>query len=138
VDKLVLRSESGVEATFHSREYEPDGWLRLFSVDLIAANFHAATTVENPGYGHPPSQLFGELASSWRGWQGVKTWLSLEGELEIQATSDSTGHVTLLFKVPAYAAGGLSWSAQCSVVVEAGQLERVAQESHEFFRKRVA
>lgn len=138
MDTLVLRSESGVEATFHSRRYESDGWLQCFSIELAAPSFRASVTVENPGYGHPPSQLFGELAGNWRGWQGAKTWLSLEGELEIQATSDSTGHVTLQFKVPAYVAGPSAWSAQCSVVVEAGQLERLAQESHEFFGKRAA
>ncbi len=136
MDAFVLRSESGAVATFHSRQYEPDGWLQRYTIELAAPEFRAATTVENPGYGHPPSQLFSELARSWKGWHGAKGWLSLEGELELEATADAIGHVTLQFKIPAYSSGPSTWSAQCSVVVEAGQLERLALESEVFFGKR--
>jgi Family of unknown function (DUF6228) len=138
VESLILRSESGASAAFHSRQYEIDGWLSSYTVELTAPNFHASTSVENPGYGHPPSQLFADLAVNWAGWRGTKAWLSLEGELEIQATADSTGHITLNFKVPAYSAGPSAWSAQCAILVEAGQLEHLANESAEFFGRKDA
>ena len=130
MERFVLESED-VRAVFRSRQFA-DGWLQSYALELEAPDFHASTRVENPGYGHPPSQLFQELATHWSGWSGPKVWRAMEGELEIAATSDSVGHIKFELKVPTYSEAS-HWSASAWVVVEAGQLERLAREAQAFF-----
>jgi len=62
----------------------------------------------------------------------------MEGELEIDATSDRTGHITLTVKMPEYAHATAPWSAEARVLIEAGQLAAVAKEAEAFFAKRAA
>jgi hypothetical protein len=131
-NELRIVTPGGVQVTFHSRRIDADGWVNSYAVELAASDLRASTVVENPGYGHPPSQLLSELAANWRGWKGVNSWSAVEGELKIDASCDSLGHVTLLFTIPAYASQK-EWSAAASVVCEAGQLEAVAREASAFF-----
>jgi hypothetical protein len=137
MDTLVVGSDPSLKATFHSRRFRSDGWLESYAVELQALELRASTRVENPGYGHPPSKLFSELASSWRGWRGSKEWQALEGELELKATSDSTGHVTLRVRIPGYS-DAVNWSAEARVLIEAGHLEQLAREASAFFSRRDA
>lgn len=134
MEQFTLKSEQGSKVVFHSRKYDESGWLDSYAIDLEASNFQASTRVENPGYGHPPSQLFNELAAQWSGWKGSKKWCALEGELEIEATSDSLGHIKIEFKVPGYSES-TGWSAIAWLVVEAGQLERLSVEANAFFNR---
>lgn len=78
------------------------------------------------------AELFTSFARDWRGWPGTRTWQSLEGELELTATCDRTGHVNLTVTLsdrmhPA-------WSASADLVLEAGALERIAREVEAFER----
>lgn len=41
--------------------------------------------------------FFHDLADSWRGWDGEKSWHSIEHHLTITATSDPLGHCNLEF-----------------------------------------
>lgn len=41
--------------------------------------------------------LFSDLADSWSGWEGEKSWHSIEHELLITAASDNLGHCLLTF-----------------------------------------
>jgi len=134
MEQFVLESEQGAKVVFHSRNYDESGWLDSYSIDLEAHGFHASTLVENPGYGHPPSQLFEKLAAQWSGWSGSERWSALEGELEIVATSDALGHIKLQFEVPGYSQSK-GWSANAWLVVEAGQLESLAKEANAFFNQ---
>jgi hypothetical protein len=134
---LSFSSDPSLKASFHSRHYDSSGWLESYAIELEALDFHAKTRVKNPGYGHPPSQLFEELAVSWKGWDGIKSWFAMEGELELAATSDRIGHVTLTVAIPA-SANQRQWSARVAVTIEAGQLERLAAEAGAFFERRDA
>jgi hypothetical protein len=66
-----------------------------YRVSLMGPNFHGDCVV----YGYEPasklSGFFREMATSWQGWQGKKEWSSLQDELELAATIDSTGHISL-------------------------------------------
>lgn len=136
-DSLTIGADPAMQVVFHSRSYAEDGWPDSYAVDLVAPNLRATVRVENPGYGHPPAQLLQALVPVWRGWQGKKSWCSMEGELEIDATSDHTGHITLLIRIPGYVQA-TPWSAEANVVVEAGQIEAVAHAAESFFAKRAA
>ena len=137
MNTLSIGSDPALKATFHSRRYGSDGWLDSYAMDLEAIDFRASVRVQNPGYGHPPTQLFNEMAADWKGWSGKKSWNALDGELEMEATADSIGHVTLRLTIPGYESSQL-WSAQGRLLVEAGQLERLAQDAEHFFARRDA
>jgi hypothetical protein len=75
-----------------------------------------------------PQQLalfFEDLASSWRGWEGEKTWHALETPFYLSATHDGLGHITLSVRVEE---GWVppTWSAKTSLVLEAGSLDELA------------
>jgi hypothetical protein len=134
MDIFSFSSDPALKATFHSRRYDETGWLDSFAIEIEASDFKVTTRIQNPGYGFPPSQLFDELAESWEGWKGVKTWLSMESELEFEATCDLTGHITLNTRIPGHESG--KWFTQAKVMIEAGQLRRLADEARRFFAKR--
>jgi hypothetical protein len=75
-------------------------------------------------------EFFAEIAAEWKGWSGTRDWSSLEGELTLSATSDRGGHITLtavlLNQQP------FTWRLEGQVVLEAGQLERIAKDAREF------
>jgi hypothetical protein len=69
------------------------------------------------------------LAKDWRGWPGVRSWRSMEGELTLEASHDGRAHVQLAVALRraerTYAAG--AWSARIVLTLEAGEeLRRLA------------
>jgi hypothetical protein len=42
-----------------------------------------------------PSKLFSDLAENWRGWRDEKRWADLESRVELAATADALGHITI-------------------------------------------
>src|ERR1700691_5899488 len=45
------------------------------------------------------AQFFQDMAANWKGWEGEKTWSSIEGEFGLAATSDRLGHITLRIRL---------------------------------------
>jgi hypothetical protein len=97
-----------------------------------APKFSASVEVDNSPYGSLPTELFCQIATDWAGWKGEKGWQALEGEYVLSASTDSTGHITIAAWL-----NGLShpptWEGKISVVVEAGALDKLANEAKEFF-----
>jgi hypothetical protein len=103
-----------------------------FSAHLRGAGFEGRVEV----YEHEPpvhlAAFFRDLATHWRGWSGEKQWDSLEGQLSLKATSDSMGHTHLLVRLrsgPLY-----DWDIRGTLLLEAGQLETVADAVERFIR----
>ena len=121
---LELRSSrDGAVLSFaaHSRDY--------FTVTLRANGLDATVRVSSylsDGF----AMFFADLAADWRGWQGAREWSSLEGECELRAESDRTGHVTL--SVRAQYRQSEVWAVEGSVVLEAGQLDAIAAAAKKF------
>lgn len=80
--------------------------------------------------------FFGGLAADWRGWAGTREWSALEGELRLTARTDRTGHtymrVQLRDGAPAH------WTAEAELVLEAGQLGRLAAAAQAFEREAIS
>jgi hypothetical protein len=129
---FVIRSEGGVSFTFHARAVGKDGWVNAYFVTAEAANFTASVEVDNAPYGSSPADFFAEIASEWAGWNGTKGWQALEGEYQLSATSDSTGHITIVARLNP-ASFPPTWEGRLSLIVEAGRLEALAVEAKEFF-----
>ena len=65
---------------------------------LIARIDQSGLRAEAAVYLYDPLSLavfLRELAESWRGWEGMKEWESLEGDLALNASADRYGHVKI-------------------------------------------
>ena len=77
--------------------------------------------------------FFKDLANHWRGWKGIKDHQSLEGHLRIEAeTADSLGHIRLRMYLRGVDVPD-QWSAEISLIVEAGQLDDLAHKAGAYF-----
>jgi hypothetical protein len=83
-------------------------------------------------YGPDLACLFDEIAADWRGWNELKTWQSIEGELKIRCGNDRRGHITIEVELRS-GHDDLDWSVQSAVVAEAGRLDEIARRAREFF-----
>ena len=112
--------------------------LRRDNRDWLVAEFYApwvnaAAQVYMLGGCDGLAHFWSELAENWQGWEGVRTWGSLEGTLELRAASDRLGHVTLEVRLDDGAP--FRWRIQGILALEAGQLERIATDARIFCRK---
>jgi hypothetical protein len=102
-----------------------------FLARIAGPNFQATTKV----YEYEPiylTQFFADLAANWKGWTAKKEWGSLEGELHFSATCDSTGHINLSIQLRS-SAHPFGWNLASTILLEAGQLDRLAQSVVAFF-----
>ena len=131
--EFEIKSDRGYGIIFHSQEHDENGWLAYYSVTLVAPTMSATIQVDNAPYGISPVGLFEQMAIEWQGWKGEKTWGSLEGEFDLTATSDSTGHITLVASV--YSGTFPPSSKMVSEFeIELGQLEKYKKYAVEFFK----
>jgi hypothetical protein len=66
------------------------------------------------------------MARDWMGWQGTKTWAALEDELRIEASTDHTGHTSLVITMRDYS-DPANWRLKATLELEAGQLLELAK-----------
>ncbi|HEV3028405.1 MAG TPA: DUF6228 family protein [Planctomycetota bacterium] len=117
---------SSGELTFHS-PYASERSIEQLEVTLTLPGVKATLTVfglEIDG----PSKFFGEMALHWKGWNGARTWRSLEGELELSATCDKLGHVLLTVQLHENPGSKTQWILNGAIMLEAGQLASLDQE----------
>ena len=76
--------------------------------------------------------FFDDLAKHWKGWSDTKSWTSLEGELGLEATTDRLGHIYLRVTLRAIEISA-NWTVQTTLLIEAGQLDRLAMEATRVF-----
>ncbi|WP_369371607.1 DUF6228 family protein [Promicromonospora sp. Populi] len=77
------------------------------------------------------AEFFATLEEGWRGWAGVQTWKSLEGELTIEARHQF-GHVrlTVTLRNLRWEWGNDGWHATVDLTIDPGeQLSRIARET---------
>jgi Family of unknown function (DUF6228) len=76
------------------------------------------------------AELFAFFSSNWKGWEGIKKWGSLEGELSIEAHSDRLGHIYLAVRLRDGAPA--RWTLEANLVLEAGMLAELAASAGKF------
>lgn len=104
-----------------------DGSLDYVRATLRLSELQASAPVSIVhGVDVPLSALFEDLAQSWRGWTGSKTWAAYEGGLALACEHDGLGHITLTVELRE--GSGYGWLVRGEVPLEAGQLDRVASE----------
>nr|WP_272952597.1 DUF6228 family protein [Kribbella amoyensis] len=76
---------------------------------------------------------FSDLAERFRGWEGVREWRSLEGQLRIVAKWSSRGHVTLRVHLRSTHHRDV-WETSAEFDVEAGaEMDALSTEVAQFF-----
>jgi Family of unknown function (DUF6228) len=87
---VEIRSSRGKRSLrFHSRSGD------YFIASIDGDNAQASVRVWGYTDCNLLVDLFESIALDWRGWEGERTWSSIEGEFSIAATTNSRGAVTL-------------------------------------------
>jgi Family of unknown function (DUF6228) len=104
-----------------------------WQVTLSLAGLSASADVDACGHDgeHTLDLLFRRLADDWRGWEGERTWSSLEGDLDLAATHDGLGHVALRVRLRS-GPYEEDWLATGTIWLEAGQLDATARDAAAF------
>lgn len=113
------------------------GYVWEVGVALAGEGMHAQGVVDIPcpesGQDAELVSFFQDLAESWRGWEGTRTWESFGSVLRIDATHDGFARVTIsAMLTPLYE----DWSARVAVQAEPGeQLSRIAADVRELLER---
>lgn len=122
---VIKSAHDGTTLTFSDRTGDH------YRVTLTGPNFHGDCSVYAYEEISHLSAFFRDVATSWFGWQGKKEWSSLEGELALAATIDSTGHVSLSVRLRS-GPYPFDWTLLAVLLLEAGSLEQIARQIDRF------
>jgi hypothetical protein len=89
--EIALTAENGRTLRLSNVVREGDGSVAAFDATLSIPGGSVTTTVHEFGTWLP--RFFREIAADWRGFDGVRSFASLEGELVIDARHDGLGTV---------------------------------------------
>jgi hypothetical protein len=130
----VQCAQRGATLGFFDREPEDASRpIDHFSIRVTNTNLDATARVYAPDpYCYSLGCLFREIAAEWRGWDGFKTWQSLEGELKVNCANDRRGHITIAVELRS-GFYDLDWHVKTAVLTEAGQLDLFARHARKFF-----
>lgn len=115
---IIFRTDEPPDADYEGIE---------FICEVQGAGFRGAIGSDT-GYRNSPSVFFHGIASECLGWEGEKIWWS-EFEVELKATSDRCGHITLFVTLRTYQGEELS----IPVSLEAGALADLAMRAEKIF-----
>jgi Family of unknown function (DUF6228) len=129
----IRSSRDGVTLTLSNFVIEDPSEVS-YSFLVEVKNYEIRAEARSSSYMAPNfGDFFSSLAKDWKGWDGERSWATLEGEFELAATSDRLGHIQLRFFLrPAYT--GLHWELRGALELEAGQLDSIAQEAREVWK----
>lgn len=89
--EITLTAENGRTLRLSNVVRAGDGSVETYEVTLTLPGGSVTTTVHEFGTWLP--RFFRELGDAWRGFDGVKSFGSLEGELTVDARHDGLGTV---------------------------------------------
>ncbi len=136
LNELVIQSSNGeARLVFFDRSpTDRDRPIEEFWVRITDRNLSAVGGVYAEYASGHPALLFADMARQWQGWPGELEWRSLEGEFELRCTHDRRGHIRIGIMLRSNVSNWeYGWEVGAAVMVEAGQLERLALDAAEFF-----
>jgi hypothetical protein len=133
LNAVQIKSSSGDRHLVFSDARWTRDELSSFTASVEVEAMSATTQVYAYG-GRSPTELFEDMASEWRGWEGSKEWSSLEDELALSATHNGLGTITLQVRLSHLGSEGWDWEARAALELDAGdQLERAVTSLRSFF-----
>jgi hypothetical protein len=118
---LIKSAQNGVTVEFFDRT------ANCYSVRVQGHIFHGTLCVYDDEQ-VCLAAFFNDLAENWRGWRGKREWGTLEGNMSLSATCDSLGHTYLSIYLCTDSDLFCGWSLSTTLLIEAGQLEHIAEE----------
>ncbi len=103
-----------------------------FRISVVARDHSATRRISAHTDEGGVARLFAEAARDWKGWKRPKVWESLERDLRLELTADSLGHVTLAVSLRQLG-GSDPWQLEAEIVLDAGQLARIARDAEEMW-----
>jgi hypothetical protein len=123
---MLIRSEDSDAEVFIEPPSSWDEAVPMFDVKVNASGLRASAGVVT----FPQDDLalfFAGLADDWRGWEGRRTWRSVEGDLTLNATHQGRVLFEIGLSQPYTPVG---WTVAVAVEVNAGEeLARLATEA---------
>ena len=106
-----------------------------FQVEIKSLEISAALEIWTYTDAASLNKLLQEIGSENKPWHGERTWSAIEENFSLTATCSSLGEVT--FQVMLHGAQGSpeEWKIQCGLVLEFGQLEKIAKQALVFFNE---
>jgi Family of unknown function (DUF6228) len=117
---LVIRRD--VDEPEDEYEREGDYWI----AELSCGALRAALRFYDLGI-HELGAFFERLATDWRGWSGERSWSSLEGDVQLSATHNGRGTISVIACLRTEAVAYHRWSARAELLLDAGALDRVSR-----------
>ncbi len=120
-----------------------DGYVFRVATELHENGMTASTVsgIEGTAPGQTKTETLSgfvwHLADGWQGWDGARSWTSLDRELTIDARHDRRAHVSLdvTLRPPGRDFEHTAWSARATLVLEAGEeMTRFATDLADFLR----
>lgn len=98
-----------------------DYYICSYQVRVKSRSMNAATTViaSTESGGDGLAKFMHGLAQDFRGWEGVRTWRSIEDQLLVAATWATGGHVELMLRIKPSIYD--KWELATSFDIEAGE-----------------
>ena len=81
------------------------------------------------------ANFFKSMANDWKGWQGSKSWASIESDFELEATNDGTSSVELSFSLRKNVGADDDWEFKGKIKLELGTLDNIANEVAKLYQK---
>lgn len=109
---------------------ESDPIVQTVTAELSSSGLRAIRTVVHSyrtGFADL-ADFFAQMELDWRGWNGARSWRSLEGDLNIEARYEFR-HVQLRVTLRAYGPGwgNDGWTASANLTIDPGeQLSQIA------------
>ena len=131
---LLIKSVNGggrLELVRRRADDSAVGLIQL-TVTLASDGLQASSLVYEDDCAHLP-QFFGDLAARWSGWEGERSWESIEGDLKLSCSHDSLGHIRMTVELRSLGAGSIKWTVSSELMIEAGQLDSIAEDARGFF-----
>lgn len=76
--------------------------------------------------------LLNNLASQWRGWDGIEEWSSMVNDFKLSFISDNLGHITIKIELIDDSEPE-PWKINAELKTEIGQLEQISNQIKNFF-----
>jgi hypothetical protein len=129
LDEVVVGRGDAATLTIGAPAVDADGTY-TFPVRLSARALTAEGEIEVEPWSGGPARLIAfleDLAANWRGWDGEKEWRDDGGEVELVATHDRVGRVTIqaILVSDLWQSDG-HWRTEVSLPIEPGTLDSLA------------
>lgn len=119
-----LRIERDPERGPHADDLEDGYW----NTTLSCGSLHTSLRFYEMRLGGLV-EYFAALAKTWRGWSGERRWESLEGDVEIIATHDGRGTISLWASLRTEAFAQHRWNVTAELLLDAGGLDHLTRQA---------